>query len=292
MTELESGSGFDYISQTRAAVPYCDLAAAGFECDSVSGLNVNAKQNRDCVSTSSDNTGTTAKGVVGYIRLRRPRWILLENVACLLAKNADGSSNMITLQKTLNAAGYLFWYEVMNSNRFGVPQRRDSVWILGLRVQRHGFDQLCNNFHFPEWHKQASLFMKLLERDPLDLSYFLMNNHALEEVWPRAARMALAAKRSWRGATEEESQSKGKVIGEGGSKGQGHSRMAQSTSRALQVRRHRVALRSQRARPELLLQGIIPTSEAARGGILLHEEAGARDARDDPRHQPVPPVGE
>ena len=149
MTELESGSGFDYVSQTRAAVPYCDLAAAGFECDSVSGLNVNAKQNRYCVSTQQDKTGTTAKGAVGYIRLRRPRWILLENVARLLAKNADGSSNMITLQKTLNAAGYLIWYEVMNSNRFGVPQRRDRVWIMGLRVQRDSFDQLCNNFQFP-----------------------------------------------------------------------------------------------------------------------------------------------
>ena len=55
-------------------------------------------------------------------------------------------------------------------------------------------NQLRPKFPFPGWHNQASLHIKLLERQPLDLSFF-MSGEQLELIWPHAARMALAAKR-------------------------------------------------------------------------------------------------
>ena len=97
-------------------------------------------------------------------------WVLLEYSARSLANNADGSSNMETIVIALNEIGYLVWYDLVNSNRHGVPQRRERVWILAVRVGGKGTNQLRPKCSSSEWHKQAALHIKLLERKPLCLS--------------------------------------------------------------------------------------------------------------------------
>jgi hypothetical protein len=60
IAELASATGFDTVSMKPAAISRAILAAFGIECDSISGLNCNAKNNRGCVASGNDKTGLRA----------------------------------------------------------------------------------------------------------------------------------------------------------------------------------------------------------------------------------------
>ncbi len=58
-------------------------------------------------------------------------WILLENVRFML--HLGGGAAMKHITEALEALGYRWAYRVMNSQNFGVPQRRDRVYILASK---------------------------------------------------------------------------------------------------------------------------------------------------------------
>jgi DNA (cytosine-5)-methyltransferase 1 len=64
-----------------------------------------------------------------------PRVILLENVKGLLSTNREGIPYVELLRARLEAAGYTFEYQLINTADYGVPQRRERV--LGIAT-RHG----------------------------------------------------------------------------------------------------------------------------------------------------------
>ena len=77
---------------------------------------------------------------------------------------------METIVTAFIEIGDLDWYDLVNSNRHGVPSG-ENAWILAVRVGGKGMNHLRPKLTFPERHKQASLHIKLLERKPLDLSF-------------------------------------------------------------------------------------------------------------------------
>ena len=120
----------DVLSGTYKTVPSTHFTFAGFECDSVSSLNPNAKDNRGCVAAAVDKTGTTSAGVLSYVEIHKPHFLGLENVKGLKAKGPDGKSNLDHLIEKLNALGYLVYSSLMHSNQYYVPQRRARMLIL------------------------------------------------------------------------------------------------------------------------------------------------------------------
>lgn len=58
-----------------------------------------------------------------------PRWILLENVPGLLS--SDGGRDMAIVTSTLAGLGYGWAYRILNSQFFGLAQRRRRVFIVG-----------------------------------------------------------------------------------------------------------------------------------------------------------------
>jgi DNA (cytosine-5)-methyltransferase 1 len=58
-----------------------------------------------------------------------PQWVVLENVSGLL--NSQSGRDMGTVVTSLEKCGYEWAYRVLDSQNFGVPQRRRRVFIVG-----------------------------------------------------------------------------------------------------------------------------------------------------------------
>jgi DNA (cytosine-5)-methyltransferase 1 len=63
------------------------------------------------------------------IRELSPVWVVIENVLGLLSSN--GGRDLGIILSTLGECGYGFAYRVLDSQHFGVPQRRRRVFIVG-----------------------------------------------------------------------------------------------------------------------------------------------------------------
>lgn len=101
-----------------------ELVAAGFPCQDLSQAGRTA------------GIGGTRSGLVGHVfRLldQRPtRWVLLENVPFML-QLAKGRA-MEVIVAALEERGYRWAYRVVDSRAFGVPQRRERVFLLASRT--------------------------------------------------------------------------------------------------------------------------------------------------------------
>lgn len=100
-----------------------------------------------------------------FIAVNKPRYFIFENVKGLLSDN-NGSTfqewvNMLggksvngvpVLFPYENAVPYHLYYKVLNSKKYGVPQNRERIFIIGIR------DDSDNQFQFP---KEAILTKKL-----------------------------------------------------------------------------------------------------------------------------------
>jgi len=66
-----------------------------------------------------------------FASVLRPRWVLMENVPGLLS--VDDGAFLIHIAKSLRARGYRTASRVLDAARFGVPQRRQRLVVLGCR---------------------------------------------------------------------------------------------------------------------------------------------------------------
>lgn len=100
-----------------------ELLAAGFPCQDLSQAGRTA------------GIGGLRSGLVGEVfRLldrKRVEWVLLENVPFMLQLGGGRAVDLIFSE--LERLGYKWAYRVVNSRAFGVPQRRERVYILASR---------------------------------------------------------------------------------------------------------------------------------------------------------------
>jgi len=66
------------------------------------------------------------------LREKQPKYFLLENVKGLLSH--DKGKSMERICEELCKCGYAIDFEVLNSKDFGVPQNRQRVFIIGIRL--------------------------------------------------------------------------------------------------------------------------------------------------------------
>ena len=71
---------------------------------------------------------------LGFAGALRPRWVVMENVPGLLSV-ADGAF-LAWIVRSLRARGYKAAYCVLDASRFGVPQRRHRLVLLGSREKK------------------------------------------------------------------------------------------------------------------------------------------------------------
>lgn len=106
-------------------LPQLDVLVGGFPCQDLSA-----------VGTRLGLAGTHSSLVNKMLDLvesasRRPEWIVLENVPFMLQLSRGRAIEMIT--ERIEDLGYSWAYRVINSQAFGLPQRRRRVFIVASR---------------------------------------------------------------------------------------------------------------------------------------------------------------
>lgn len=97
-----------------------DVLTAGFPCQDISQAGR--------VAGLTGARSSLVRHVFRLLHPHRVRWVLLENVAFLL--RAKRGAVLHEILKSLEELGYRWAYRVVDSRAFGVPQRRERVFIL------------------------------------------------------------------------------------------------------------------------------------------------------------------
>ena len=98
-----------------------DLICGGFPCQDVSVAG-----NRAGLTGERSGLWHEFHRIIGEIM---PRWVLIENVPGLLSSN--GGRDLAVVLSGLAQFGYGWAYRILDSQYFGVPQRRRRVFIIG-----------------------------------------------------------------------------------------------------------------------------------------------------------------
>jgi len=102
-------------------LPNFDMLCGGFPCQTFS---IAGKRRG-----FEDTRGTMFFEVARILEVKRPKFVLLENVKGLLNHNKGETFSVII--QTLEELGYRTQWVVLNSKFFGVPQNRERVFIIG-----------------------------------------------------------------------------------------------------------------------------------------------------------------
>lgn len=126
-------------------IPFHDLLLAGFPCQPFSSIG--KREGFD-----HETQGTLFFEVLRIIRDHKPSMFLLENVKGLLTM--DGGKTMETIIRTLRELNYDVFYDILDSENFGVPQKRSRVIIVGFKKELS-----IDEFVFPKTNGNKEVFI-------------------------------------------------------------------------------------------------------------------------------------
>lgn len=109
------------------SLPDFDLLSGGFPCQTFSSMGEQAGFNED--------RGQMFFRIMDIVNVKRPRYILLENVKNLV--NHDRGRTMTRIIIELEGAGYIVHHDVFNTSDFGLPQTRNRT-IIFARLEEAG----------------------------------------------------------------------------------------------------------------------------------------------------------
>lgn len=108
-------------------VPQYDFLTAGFPCQSFSVV----AQNPPRLGIKDSDKGTLFEEVCRFLKAHKPMGFLCENVKGILSANHGTAFPII--MRSLRACGYHVMHMLLNARFYGVPQRRERVFIVGFR---------------------------------------------------------------------------------------------------------------------------------------------------------------
>ena len=149
-------------------VPDHDILCAGFPCQPFS--KAGGQQ-----GLAHPKWGDLFRYVMQIIDNHKPRYLLLENVANL--EKHDGGRTWDKMKSELIAAGYDIRDKRLSPHRFGIPQIRDRMFIVGSRSG-------LVNFSWPDETPHASLsIMSALDHNPSDARRLSPQLQRCIDVW-------------------------------------------------------------------------------------------------------------
>lgn len=102
-----------------------DILTAGFPCQPFSAAGVRGGFNDHM------GRGEMFFYVANILQKTKPQYFILENVSGLIKH--DNGKTLKTILETLTSIGYIIDYHLYNSFDFGLPQKRERVFIYGYR---------------------------------------------------------------------------------------------------------------------------------------------------------------
>ncbi|WP_052089932.1 DNA (cytosine-5-)-methyltransferase [Porphyromonas canoris] len=111
---------------TIESLPQFDLLTGGFPCQSFS-ISAQNPPRLGC----KDERGMLFFEMVRILKEKHPRFFIAENVKGLISANKGKAFPMIVDE--FAKAGYQIKWEVLNAYNYGVPQKRERVFIVGFR---------------------------------------------------------------------------------------------------------------------------------------------------------------
>ena len=113
----------DITQINEADIPDHDILLAGFPCQPFSIIG--DKQG------FADTRGTLFFDIARILKRKRPIAFLLENVKQLLTH--DKGRTFAVIEEQLSQLGYTTYHKVLNALDFGLPQKRERIFIAGFR---------------------------------------------------------------------------------------------------------------------------------------------------------------
>jgi DNA (cytosine-5)-methyltransferase 1 len=119
---------FGDITKIHASeIPEHDILFAGFPCQAFS---ICGEQRG-----FEDTRGTLFFDIARILQAKKPKAFVLENVKQLVSHNQGKTLERII--ETLENLGYQVYFKVLNALDFGLPQKRERVFIVGFHEPKH-----------------------------------------------------------------------------------------------------------------------------------------------------------
>ncbi len=153
--------------QVKSKIPKSfDLLCGGFPCQAFSMAGKRAG--------FEDARGTLFYEVAKILEDHGPKAFILENVKGLIShKSSDGTKTLDIILKILRDDLKYFVPEprLLNALDFGVPQKRERVFIVGFKKEEH-----YNKFEYPE-KKPVETYPKIVEYGNVSSRYYLSKQY-------------------------------------------------------------------------------------------------------------------
>lgn len=105
------------------SIPDHDILCAGFPCQAFS---ISGKQRG-----FEDSRGTLFFDVARIIKAKKPKVVFMENVKNFAVH--DNGHTLEVVQATMEELGYKFFQKVLNATDYGVPQKRERIYMVCFR---------------------------------------------------------------------------------------------------------------------------------------------------------------
>ncbi len=116
-------------------IPTHDILCAGFPCQAFS---ISGKQRG-----FEDSRGTLFFDVARIVKAKKPKVVFMENVKNFATH--DAGKTLEVVKSTMEELGYTFYQKVLNAVDYGVPQKRERIYMVCFRN-----DLNFKSFHYPK----------------------------------------------------------------------------------------------------------------------------------------------
>lgn len=142
------------------SIPNHDILCAGFPCQAFS---ISGKQ-----LGFNDSRGTLFFDVARIVKAKKPKIVFMENVKNFATH--DNGRTLSVVKATMEELGYKFYQKVLNTVDYGVPQKRERIYMVCFRN-----DLKINPFSYPKPFELSCHLEDFLLQDENKVKHLYVN---------------------------------------------------------------------------------------------------------------------